>query len=367
MSCFRNAATALMILAGSVASWAVPVRAQGPIGVSYQPSVLWALPMYLATVNGWWRQAGLDEVVFSLWPSGPPQVLAAATGGWDVGGMGSEPAILGASGLDILTISVTPNLSPANAIMVQENKFAAIKANPQLLKTQRLLVTANSTADYTMRRCLLKLGVPLQEVQFVNQGQAEIVAAMLTRQADVAGVWAPNTYVLEERIGAKYLCTGADLGLAVPGAIVVRGAFARERPKDVARFLAVYLRGWSWAKANPAAARSQARDFYRRGGYEISAQAMDREFALQTGYSLAEILGLMARGPSESTVDRWFSDIGSFIAGSGTIPINPDVKTYITDDFLKQVAADPVLNAFATAFDHAPSSRSQSQHNRISK
>jgi NitT/TauT family transport system substrate-binding protein len=35
---------------------------------------------------------------------------------------------------------------------------------------------------------------------------------------------------------------------------------------------------------------------------------------------------------------------------TGTVPSNPPPKDYITDDFLKRVAADPKLRAFATEF-----------------
>jgi NitT/TauT family transport system substrate-binding protein len=50
-------------------------------------------------------------------------------------------------------------------------------------------------------------------------------------------------------------------------------------------------------------------------------------------------------------VDGWFSEIGKFISDVGTIPANPEARNYITDEFMKKVAADPKLKAFATEFD----------------
>ncbi|MGL4241397.1 MAG: ABC transporter substrate-binding protein, partial [Beijerinckiaceae bacterium] len=111
------------------------------------------------------------------------------------------------------------------------------------------------------------------------------------------------------------------------------------------------LRGWSWAKANPAEARTLALDFYKQGGLEVSARAMDQEFALRPVFGLDEQLKIMARASAGSTVDGWFGEIGKFITEVGTIPSNPDPKSYITDDFMKKVAADPKLKAFATEFD----------------
>jgi NitT/TauT family transport system substrate-binding protein len=58
----------------------------------------------------------------------------------------------------------------------------------------------------------------------------------------------------------------------------------------------------------------------------------------------------MSRANGASTVDGWFSEIGKFIAETGTVPTNPVPKDYITDDFLKRIGADPKLHAFATEF-----------------
>jgi NitT/TauT family transport system substrate-binding protein len=56
-----------------------------------------------------------------------------------------------------------------------------------------------------------------------------------------------------------------------------------------------------------------------------------------------------SKGPSK--VDGWLTDIGKFMAEVGTFPQAPDVKRFVTDDYMKMVAADPKLKAFATEFD----------------
>jgi len=325
-------------------------QAQSPIGVSYQPSLYWALPFHYATVKGWWKDVGLAPN-FSTFPAGAPQVAAAAAKSWDVGGTGSVPAVLGAVRFNILTIGITNDESKTNAMMVRGDRFDAIKADPKLLKGQKLLLTTNSTVDYAARKCLTKFGVAHSDMQFVNLGQAQIITAVTSNNGDVAGGWAPNTYTLEDRAGAKYLCSGADADAIVPGALIVRSDFAKEKPDDVAKFLAVYLRGWSWAKSNPAEARTLALDFYKQGGLEVTPRAMDQEFALRPVFGLDEQLKIMNRGASGSTVDGWFGEIGKFITEVGTIPSNPEAKSYITDEYLKRVAADAKLRAFATEFD----------------
>ena len=69
------AVTIAALLAGM--PWAA--KAQTPINVSYQPAVYWALPYYLATEKGWWKEVGLAPS-FSVFPAGAPQVAAAQAG-----------------------------------------------------------------------------------------------------------------------------------------------------------------------------------------------------------------------------------------------------------------------------------------------
>ena len=338
------------IAAGVLAGASLHAEAQTAIGVSYQPSLYWALPYYVATEKGWWKEVGLQPN-FSVFPAGAPQVAAAQAKSWDVGGMGSVPAVLGAARGGLLTIGITNDESKANVLMVRGDKFDAFKANPQTLKGQRILLTTNSTGDYSVRNCLKKYGVAFGDVQFVNLGQAQIISAITSNNGDVAGVWAPNNYTLEEKAGAKTLCTGADAGAIVPGALVVRADYAKENPKNVAAYLAVYLRSWGWAKANPKEAREMTKKFYAQGGVEISDQAIEQEFALRPVFLLDEQLKIMDRAGGASDVDKWFNEIAKFMVEVGTLPQAPEVKSFITDEYLKMVAADAKLKAFATEFD----------------
>jgi NitT/TauT family transport system substrate-binding protein len=325
-------------------------NAQTKIGVSYQPALYWALPYYIATEKGWWKDVGL-EPTFSVFPAGVPQIAASQAKSWDVGGTGSVPAVLGAARYGIITIGITNDESRANVMMASKSKFDAFKADPHKLKGQRILLTSNSTGDYAVRNCLKKFGVAASDVQFVNLGQAQIITAISSNNGDVVGVWAPNNYTLEEKVGAKTLCTGADAGAIVPGALIVRADYAKEHAKEVAAYLAVYLRGWGWALKNPKEARAMMKKFYAQGGVEISDKAMDEEFAQRPVFLLDQQLAILDRSKGPSKVDGWLTDIGKFMAEVGTFPKAPDVKSFVTDDYMKMVAADPKLKAFATEFD----------------
>lgn len=338
-------ATAAALLTGA----ALPTLAQTAptkIKISYQPALYWALPFFLATEKGWWKEAGL-EPEFSTFPAGAPQVAAAQAKSWDVGGTGSVPAVLGAARFGLVTIGIMNDESKANALMVRADKLAALQANPKSIKGQKVLITTNSTVHYAALNCLKKWGLGVADVEFVNLGQAQIISAITSNNGDIAGVWAPNTYTLEEKGNAKYLCSGADADAIVPGALVVRPDYLKENGKEVAKFLAVYLRGWAWAKANGAEARALMKKFYAAGGVEISDRAADTEFATRPVFGLDEQLKIMDRSAGVSSVDKWLGNIGAFMTDVGTFPKAPEPKTFIDDSAMKAVKADAALAAMA--------------------
>jgi ABC-type nitrate/sulfonate/bicarbonate transport system substrate-binding protein len=334
------AVTAAFALTGANA------QALEEIKVSYQPALYWALPFYIATEKNWWAEVGLKPT-FSTFPAGVPQIAASLSKSWDVGGTGSVPATLGWARFTIKTIGITNDESRGNALLVSGDKASAFAARPGNIKGQTILLTANSTGDYAVQACLAKWGLKKADVTLKNMGQAEIISAMSSKNADLVGVWAPNTYTLEEKAGAKTLCDGKDGGAIVPGALISRGDYLAEHPQNVAKFLAVYLRAQQWSLAHRKEAIEMMKKFYEQGGVTISEAAMNKEFDTRPVFSLAEQLKAMNRGASGSEMDMWFGKIGDFMKAAGSLPDAPAPKDFITDSAMKMVDADPKLKAFA--------------------
>ena len=335
-------------LAASLTLAALGAQAQPPteIKVSYQPALYWALPFYVATEKNWWAEVGLKPE-FSTFPAGVPQIAASASKSWDVGGTGSVPAILGYVRFGIKTIGITNDESAANALLARKEVADKFIKTPQSMKGETILLTANSTGDYAVQSCLKKYGLTKADVTIKNMGQAEIISAVSSNNADLAGLWAPNTYTLEEKAGAKVLCSGKEGGVVVPGALIARGEYAQQHPENVAKFIAVYLRAWKWMNAHKSEAITMMRKFYNQGGVSISEASMRQEFDLRPTYDLAQQLALMDRSHGNSEMDAWFSQIATFMRGSGAIQSVPQSNGYITDEYMKRVQADPKLRQFA--------------------
>ena len=143
------------------------------------------------------------------------------------------------------------------------------------------------------------------------------------------------------------ICSGKEGGAFVPGALIVRGDYAKENPQNVAKFLAIYLRTWKWMNANKPEAIAMMKKFYEQGGVTISEASMRKEFDTRPTYDLASELRIMDNSKGPSQVDGWFNAIGAFMQSTGAIQTVPPANEYITDEFMKMVNADKTLREFA--------------------
>src|SRR5665213_326667 len=329
----------------------VAVAQTTEIKISYQPALYWSLPFYVAAEKGWYAELGLKPV-FSTFPAGVPQIAASASKSWDVGGTGSVPATLGAVRYSLLTIGITNDESYANALLATAKSAEGFMHNPASIKGQTIVLTANSTGDYAVQSCLAKWGIKKSDVTLKSMGQAEVISAMSSGNAELGGLWAPNTYTMEEKTGARQICSGRDAGAAVPGSLIARADYAKEHPQEVAKFLAVYLRAWKWMKAHKPESIALMKKFYDQGGVTISDASMKAEFNTRPTYNLAQQLKIMHRpAGGASEVDGWFTKIAAFMKANGTFPEAPAASKFIDDEYMRMVDKDPKLKAFANRAD----------------
>lgn len=321
------------------------------INVSYQPTNYWALPYYLADKNHWWADVGL-EVSYSIFPAGMPQIASSAAGSWDVGATGSVPAVLGAARYHIQTIGISNDESATNVLMATRDAAAAWHKNPASLKGQRILVTGNSTGEYAAAACLKKAGLSESDVTMVNLGQAGIISAMSSGTANYGALWAPNSYTLEAKAGAEIICSGHDAGAEIPGALIVREAFARQHPELVARYLAVYLHAVQWEKQHPEQAMKELEAADKAAGVPLEPRFAKVEFERPI-FGLEQQLAIMqGEGGKPAKADGWFDKIADFMHSKGSLPQVPKARDYLTAKYLLMVQNDPKLRAFANDGSH---------------
>lgn len=319
--------------------------------ISSQPALMSSVPFFLASERNWWKDVGLKVTVINF-PAGAPQI--AANSSWDVGLTGSVPAVLGAARFDLQTIAFSDDQSATNAILVTGPNAGALIKDPAQMKGRTLYLTGNSTVDYAARNCLKKFGLKQGDVRIQSMDQSQIIAAMSSGSAELGGLWAPNTYTVEEKAGGRVLCSAKDAGVMVPGVLVARAKWAKEHPQLVAKFLAVYIRAQRYLAANRKEALALMEKDYDAGGVRISEAAMNKEFDLRPTYDLRAQMALFDASKGLSQADVTMNRIAAFMKEVGALRPDealPDAKAYVTDQYLKAVDSNPQLKAFAARVD----------------
>lgn len=349
---FSTALCALLV-AASVGTGAA--LAQSPatgqdlftIRIGQQPQ-RWALEWYIASEKGWWKEVGLNPVM-STFASGAVEIAAGASGSWDVGGAGNIPAVLGASKYGLQTIGIADAEAAIITLMATKDKADGYLKNHALLKGKTIPVTTNSTGHWGAVECLSKkFGLKPDDYRLVNLSPPDINAAVMSGKYDVSSVWAPNTYILEEAIGAKVICTGAELKLPIHSYLFTTSAFAKKNPEIVAKFLAVYLRAVAWEKTHPKETEAYLKTFFGTVGVTFPDKYLAQELHDRPAFDLAEQRKIFENGSAgDSEIGKWWNEVGKFMVSVGVINTIPDPTNLVTDKYLQMIQRDRKLREFA--------------------
>jgi sulfonate transport system substrate-binding protein len=307
------------------------------VRASHQPC-MHALPTILATNFGWWDEIGI-KVSFHYFVSGMPQVEAGQAGEWDVGAMGTVPALFAGIKYQQPLIAISNDESVTNNLMVRPDAFNTWLKDPKKdLKGKTFLVSTISTGHYAVVAYLKKIGLKESDVKIVHMEQSAILSAFLSGQGDVAQTWAPFNYMMEEK-GMKVLSHGKDAGVVIPGAVVATKKFAQEKPELVAKWLEGYMRGINFMIDNPRESAKQLGKYYReKCGINLSDEVCLKEFELRPLFRTKQQIKMFERkGGKMSVVDKWMDDLAQYFVDVKKIEKKPDPKAYITSKFLVMV------------------------------
>ena len=319
------------------------------IRVAQQPQ-RWALPWFVATEKGWWQELGLKPEI-SIFASGAPQIAAGASDSWDAGGAGSIPSVLGAARYGLTTIAIANSEEKIITLTATKETADDYLKNPEKLKGKTIPVPTNSTGHWGAVVCMeKKFGLKDDDYRLLNLSPPEINAAMSSGRYDVAQVWAPNTYLLDNTMGARPICSGDEVGLNITSNVFVNPKFAKEHPEETAKFLAIYLRGVAWEHAHPKEAQEMLGAFFKSAGVNIPEKYLPIELESRPSYKLDEQLKRMSGG-EDSWMGKSWGAVADFMVSVGVARKAPSFEDNATDKFLKMIAEDPELRAFVEKTD----------------
>ena len=229
-----------------------------------------------------------------------------------------------------------------------------------------IVVSPNSTGAYVVQACLKSQRFNIEDVTFIYEQQAGCIEAMTPgadgtpARANFGGLWAPNTYSLLDSVnGSETICSGASVYATVTGGHMVRKAFAEENPKAVAKILAGWLRAVTFinSDANKEEVLDYMSAFFAENNVTIPRSFLELDLRLVGLFGLKQQLDLMERrgNPPLSNYDIWTNEVGSFMLDNGVVTELTDPTTYIDDQYMKMVNADPELRDWADGKDKVQS------------
>ncbi|RCX20082.1 sulfonate transport system substrate-binding protein [Anaerobacterium chartisolvens] len=220
------------------------------INVSHQP-YSHGLPSYVAQKEGWFKEAGLDANIL-FFTSGPSQNEALGADQWEVGAMGSPPAILGGVGYNshIIAFAVDDTVSvdywvrpdsPIAKVKGEVKDHPDIYGTAELWKGKTILCPTATSAHFMLIATLDKLGLTVNDVKIVHMEVPQAFAAFKAGQGDIVALWSPiNNNAPAE--GWVKVSSGLATGEVMPTVIVASDKAIKERPDAVKKWLEEYFK-----------------------------------------------------------------------------------------------------------------------------
>lgn len=222
----------------------LPVRADpgmSSVRIAYQPSLTYGVYVAMAQELGKREGLSLEWIKFT---AGPPMLAALSRGDVDVGSMAAVPAVHAlAQGIDIKIFLITEDMDRGEALVARRGSgITSFKEQ----RGKRIATTFGSMPHWGLIRSLKGAGLTEKDLTILDMAPGLWIPAFIKGDIDGVWGWEPWLVKLEHENGVR---VGSFKELGIPGlnVMVVRGAFLREHPAAIQKF----LRMWDKAVAVP--------------------------------------------------------------------------------------------------------------------
>ena len=230
---------------GTQAGGAQPAGAAQTVKMIHVPSVLFA-PLYVAIEKGYLRDQGI-ELQLDRAAAGQDAMPLLASGQIDVlvGGFSAATFNAIGRGLDLRIVASMgrqPHQGYPSALMVRKDLLdTGAVQDIKDLKGRKVAISGGigAAGSYWVATKLRPAGLTLKDIEIVNLGFPEMVAAFQSRAIDAAFPSAPATTQIRNAGTADYFGGVTEPGASAVG-VAYGGPFMKNRP-DVARKLMVAL------------------------------------------------------------------------------------------------------------------------------
>lgn len=312
--------------------------------------------MWYAKGKGWDKEAGLD-IEMKLFNSGPDILNALPAGEWHFAALGALPAMLGnlryntsiiahANNEAALCTSVVVRAdSPIAKVKGWNKDYPEVYGSPETVRGKTFLATTLTSSHYALSTWLSVLGLKDKDVIIKNMDQAQAVGAFENNIGDGVAIWAPYTFIIQEKYDVVFAGDIVHCKKSNPIVIIADSKYAEAHPEVTVKFLGVYMRAVDFMKKmDPKDLVKQYQEFYLEFvGKEYNAQQALLDLETHPLINIDEQLALFddSKGPSPAQLHQ--ADIALFFSSVGRISQQEASKVsdgkYATNRYLKMLKA----------------------------
>ena len=243
-------ANALLIAVLMITAW-IPPLAHGAepekLNVCYSSIAATSVSTWIPKEAGIYQKYGLD--VNTVYVSGAQAISTLISGDTQiVQGSGAAAVLSRLSGSDVTIIGTTINVVPMSLVTTPDI------GRVQDLKGKTFGVSRfGSLTDIGLRKAVSEFGLdPATDIKMIQTGGVPEILLFMQQGVIKGGLISSPTLEKAKELGYKELLSLGEINYRYPGtALVTTGAFIKNRPQTLNRFLKATLEGIKYAKGNP--------------------------------------------------------------------------------------------------------------------
>jgi len=278
----------------------------------------------LVKAYGYFKELGV-KVNLVEFDSGKDVITALASGGIDLGMLGTTPASVGIStGIPIELIWIHDVIGKAESLAVKaDSGISGLKD----LAGKKIATPFGSTAHYSLLNALKFEKLNAKSVTILDLQPADIYAAWQRGDIDGAYVWHPTLGKLLAD-GGKVIVTSEDLaakGVITADVEVVRTEFARKYPELVADYLKLQIRAVDIYKNNFDEAVNTVAKAFDISPEESKQQITELIWLTPQEHLSPKYLGTSSR---KGNIAKTFKSTAEFLVEQKLIEKSPDLSVF---------------------------------------
>jgi NitT/TauT family transport system substrate-binding protein len=209
--------------------------------------------IYVAQDKGYFQDEGL-ETTLRPYISGHLGLADLLSGKVDLAAAGDTPiARAVVEGRPVAVVATVSEIDRAILIVARKDRGVS-KIDD--LRGKKIGVVEGTTADFFLNVFLATSYIDENDVQVVNVAADKLVDALLNGDVDAAATWSPHTLVLLDKLGSDATILEDPTIYTMTWNIAVTRGFAREKARNIKKFLRAIIRANSFIGQHPDEVRT---------------------------------------------------------------------------------------------------------------